>query len=147
MSSETSTSVINDVPQLTCGNSDDEGILDKLTKVFNENKTYVIIAGVILLLGILTLYYLSKTKEPEVKPKVPSLQLKTKQQPKQVKKLVHQDEEVNESESEPLPRKPRKKVVVSSESEEETNNDMKEYDLTKSELEDINNELGKIKSE
>jgi hypothetical protein len=37
--------------------------------------------------------------------------------------------------------------TISRETEEETNNDMKEYDLTKSELEEINNELGKIKPE
>ena len=142
------------------GGSDEEGILDKLTKVFNENKTYIIIAGIVVLLGILTLWYLSSNKEtPENKPKVPIIPVKINKPKKQqddmeepVKKLVHV-EDVSESSEAPPPRKPRRKTPVSSESEKEVvekkviSNDLKQFDLTNSELEDINNQLGKIKSE
>ena len=169
MASETSESIINNVVDAlnVGGGSDEEGILDKLTKVFNENKTYIIIAGIVVLLGILTLWYLSMNKEtPQNKPKIPIIPVKINKPKKQqdeeeddpkpkskpVKKLVHADD-VSESSEVPPPRKHRKKTPVSSESESEKvenkvqSNDLKQFDLTNSELEDINNQLGKIKPE
>ena len=170
MTSETSESLVKNVVDALNennigGGGEEEGILDKLTKVFNENKTYIIIAGIVVLLGIITLWYLSLNKEkPENKPKVPIIPVKLNKPKKQqdeidehkpktksVKKLVHVDD-VSESSESPLPKKHRKRTPVSSESEKEVDekvlsNDLKQFDLTNSELEDINNQLGKIKGQ